>query len=41
MAPEVLNNEKYDYRADVWSVGTIVMFFITGRQLFVEARNKS
>lgn len=24
MAPEVLNNERYDHRADLWSVGAIL-----------------
>ncbi|RDW68419.1 pkinase-domain-containing protein [Coleophoma crateriformis] len=34
MAPEILRYEKYDARADLWSVGTVLFEMITGRPPF-------
>jgi serine/threonine-protein kinase ULK/ATG1 len=40
MAPEMLNKNKYNYKADVWSVGTILFELLTGYSPFREAKNK-
>jgi serine/threonine-protein kinase ULK2 len=40
MAPEVLSREMYNYKADVWSVGTIVYELLTGYSPFRDAVNK-
>ncbi|TNV84104.1 hypothetical protein FGO68_gene15826 [Halteria grandinella] len=40
MAPEVLNREAYNYKVDVWSIGTILYELITGQSPFKEAQNK-
>ncbi|RMD42163.1 hypothetical protein DV735_g2942, partial [Chaetothyriales sp. CBS 134920] len=34
MAPEILRYEKYDAKADLWSVGTVVYEMVTGRPPF-------
>ena len=34
MAPEILRYEKYDAKADLWSVGTVLFEMITGRPPF-------
>ena len=38
MAPEILRYERYDAKADLWSVGTVVFEMATGRPPF-KARN--
>ncbi|PHH60159.1 hypothetical protein CDD81_2077 [Ophiocordyceps australis] len=38
MAPEILRYERYDAKADLWSVGTVMYEMITGRPPF-RARN--
>ena len=40
MAPEVLNRSVYSYKADVWSLGTILFEVLTGYSPFKEAKNK-
>ena len=40
MAPEVLNRGVYNYKADVWSLGTIIYEMITGYSPFKSAQNK-
>lgn len=40
MAPEVLNRGVYNYKADVWSLGTILFELLTGKSPFKEATNK-
>ncbi len=40
MAPEMLNREYYNYKADVWSVGTVLFELLTGYSPFKEAKNK-
>ena len=30
MAPEMLNNEPYDYKVDVYSLGVLLYLIITG-----------
>lgn len=34
MAPEIIQNKKYDAKADLWSVGTILYQLVTGRPPF-------
>lgn len=40
MAPEVLNRSMYNYKADVWSLGTILFELVTGYSPFRDAKNK-
>jgi serine/threonine protein kinase len=40
MAPEVLSREVYTYKADVWSLGTILYELIAGYSPFKDAVNK-
>ena len=35
MAPEILNNEKYDSKVDVWSLGTVFYELLFGKPPFV------
>lgn len=37
MAPEVLNRGVYNYKADVWSLGTILFEMIAGYSPFKQA----
>jgi serine/threonine-protein kinase ULK/ATG1 len=37
MAPEVLNRGVYNYKADVWSLGTILFELLTGKSPFKAA----
>ena len=30
MAPELINGNNYDYKVDVWSLGTILFELLTG-----------
>ena len=34
MAPEVMNEEPYDHKADIWSIGCLVLELITGKPPF-------
>ena len=40
MAPELLNGESYSYKADVWSLGTMLFELLTGHSPFNDAKNK-
>lgn len=35
MAPEVLNNEAYNNKADIWSIGTVFYEMLFGKPPFV------
>ncbi len=37
MAPEILNGEVYNFKADVWSLGTILFELLTGSSPFKHA----
>lgn len=39
MAPEILRYEKYDAKADLWSVGTVMYEMVTGRPPFRAANH--
>ena len=39
MAPEILRYEKYDAKADLWSVGTVLFELVTGRPPFRAANH--
>lgn len=41
MAPEMLNERKYSYKTDVWSVGTLLFELLTGHTPFKKAKNKA
>ena len=34
MAPEVLNNQEYDFKADIWSIGTVFFELLFGKPPF-------
>ena len=34
IAPEMLRGEPYDYRADIFSIGSIMFNLLTGKYLF-------
>ena len=40
MAPEVLSRGVYNYKADIWSIGTILFEMIAGYSPFKQAQNK-
>lgn len=40
MAPEMLERQMYSFKADIWSVGTILFELVTGYSPFREAKNK-
>lgn len=40
MAPEVLRRDFYNYKIDVWSVGTLLYEIVTGISPFKDAMNK-
>merc|ERR1712098_432873 len=39
MSPERIRNERYDYSADVWSVGLVLMYLATGRYPYPVAQS--
>jgi serine/threonine protein kinase len=34
MAPEIIQDKKYDYRVDIWSLGTLLFQILTGNSPF-------
>ncbi|CAD8145341.1 unnamed protein product [Paramecium pentaurelia] len=34
IAPEILNNQKYDYKVDIYSLGAVFFLLLTGQQAF-------
>lgn len=41
MAPEILNRVSYSYKADVWSLGTILYELLIGDSPFKHSRTKN
>ncbi len=41
MAPEVLNREDYNIKADIWSLGTVTYELMVGHSPFKEAKTKA
>lgn len=41
MAPEILNRTSYNYKADVWSLGTIFYELLIGESPFKHSRTKN
>jgi serine/threonine-protein kinase ULK/ATG1 len=41
MAPEVLNREDYNIKADIWSLGTVTYELMVGHSPFRDAKTKS
>lgn len=37
MPPEIIKNEKYDSKVDVWSAGVVVYIMLTGKPPFYGA----
>ena len=35
-APELLNNDPYDMKADIWSLGVLLYFLVTGKLPFAD-----
>jgi serine/threonine protein kinase len=35
MAPEVMMKQNYTYKADIWSIGVMIFFMMTGTMPFV------
>lgn len=40
MAPEVLRRDFYNYKIDIWSVGTLLYEIVVGKSPFKDAMNK-
>lgn len=40
MSPEMLDKKSYSFKADVWSLGTILFEMLTGYSPFIEAKTK-
>jgi serine/threonine protein kinase len=34
MAPEIIQDKKYDYKVDIWSLGTLLFQILTGTTPF-------
>lgn len=41
MAPEILNRSSYNYKADIWSFGTILQEILTGESPFKHSKTKN
>jgi NIMA (never in mitosis gene a)-related kinase 1/4/5 len=35
MAPEIMNNRPYTYKADIWSIGVLIFLMLTGAYPFI------
>ncbi|CAD8076076.1 unnamed protein product [Paramecium sonneborni] len=40
VAPEMLNNQKYDYKVDIYSLGTVLFLLLTGEQAIQGSSSK-
>lgn len=40
MAPEIINEQPYDQKVDIWSIGVITVILLTGAPPFVQAKTK-
>lgn len=41
MAPEILNRNGYNHKADIWSIGTVLYELLTGESAFKNIFSKS
>ena len=41
MAPEIINRSSYNYKADIWSLGTVLYELIVGESPFKHSKTKS
>jgi serine/threonine protein kinase len=41
MAPEVLNRVSYNFKADVWSLGTVLYELLVGESPFKDSKTKT
>lgn len=39
MAPEIIKNEEYNYKADIWSIGCVLYELATLRMVFTDDKN--
>jgi hypothetical protein len=40
MAPEIMSNKPYTYKADIWSIGVIIFLILTGSYPFIANTKK-
>ena len=40
MSPEMLTHESYNYKTDIWSIGTVLYQMVVGCSPFKSSKNK-